>query len=89
MRYLVIIRRTTTGYSVDVPDLPGCIATGTSVEHARQMIAEAVEMHLELMSKSGESVAEPSRSLEFTVEDSSAEEFCTWVEAEVPHAVSS
>ena len=45
MRFLVMIRRTATGYSVDVPDLPGCIATGTTVEHARQMIAEAVAMH--------------------------------------------
>lgn len=87
MRYLVIIRRTSTGYSVDVPDLPGCIATGVSIEHARQMIAEAIEMHLELMSSSGEAVPAPSRSVEFVVEDSSAEELCTWVEVDAPQAL--
>jgi len=84
MRYLVIIRRTNTGYSVDVPDLPGCIATGTSVEHARQMIAEAIEMHLELMQQSGESFPSPSTTYEFAVDENSAEELCTWVEVEAP-----
>ncbi|MEM6313473.1 MAG: type II toxin-antitoxin system HicB family antitoxin, partial [Planctomycetota bacterium] len=48
MRYLVVIRRTGTGYSVDAPDLPGCVATGTTVEHARQQMAEAIEMHIDL-----------------------------------------
>jgi predicted RNase H-like HicB family nuclease len=80
MRYLVIIRRTSTGYSVDVPDLPGCVATGTTVEHARQMIADAIEMHLELMRKSGESVPNPTTSYEFAVDQDAAEELCTWVE---------
>jgi predicted RNase H-like HicB family nuclease len=82
MRYLVIIRRTGTGYSVDVPDLPGCVATGTSVEHARQMIAEAIEMHLDLMHQSGEIVPQPSSTYEFAVDSNSVEELCTWVEVE-------
>ena len=82
MRYLVMIRRTGTGYSVDVPDLPGCVATGTTVEHARQMIAEAIEMHLDLMQKSGEPVPRPSSTYEFEVDDQSAEELCTWVEVD-------
>lgn len=80
MRYLVIIRRTNTGYSVDVPDLPGCVATGTTVEHARQMIAEAIEMHLELMQQSGEAIPAPTTSYEFAVDQDAAEELCTWVE---------
>lgn len=82
MRYLVVIRRTSTGYSVDVPDLPGCVATGTTVEHARQMIAEAIEMHLDLMHQSGEAVPSPSSTYEFAVDGDSAEELCTWVEVE-------
>ena len=89
MRYVVIIRRTGTGYSVDVPDLPGCVATGTTVEHARQMISEAIEMHLDLMRQSGETAPTPSSTVEFSVADDSAEELCTWVEVEVPQSVSS
>jgi predicted RNase H-like HicB family nuclease len=89
MRYLVFIRRTRTGYSVDVPDLPGCVATGSTVEHARQMIVQAIEMHLELMQQHGESISPPSTAMSFVVDDSSAEEFCTWVEVESPAAVTS
>ena len=88
MRYLVIIRRTATGYSVDVPDLPGCIATGTTVEHARQMIQQAIEMHLELLRQSGEPIPQPTPSIEFAVDEASGEEFCTWVEIETQQAVS-
>lgn len=88
MRYLVMIRRTTTGYSVDVPDLPGCVATATSVEHARQMIAEAIEMHLELMRESGELIPAPTSAISFTVDESAAEELCTWVEVETGETVS-
>ena len=87
MRFLVMIRRTATGYSVDVPDLPGCVATGTTVEHARQMIAEAVTMHLELMQQSGEQLPSPSKQIEFSVDDDSGEELCTWVEVESASAV--
>ena len=89
MRYLVMIRRTSTGYSVDVPDLPGCVATGTNVEHARQMIAEAIEMHLDLMRQSGESISPPSHTIEFAVDDDGAEELCTWVEVESREIVAS
>ena len=84
MRYLVMIRRTLTGYSVDVPDLPGCIATGTTVEHARQMIAEAIEMHLELMAQSGEQNPSPSTAIQFSIDEAAGEELCTWVDVEVP-----
>jgi len=80
MRYVVIIRRTGTGYSVDVPDLPGCVATGTTIEHARQMIAEAIEMYIDMMQQSGESIPIPNETYEFAVDDEASEELCTWVE---------
>ena len=88
MRYVVMIRRTATGYSVDVPDLPGCVATGTTVEHARQQIAEAIEMHLELMEQSGEAVPAPTSAVQFSVDDDSSEELCTWVEVEERQTIS-
>jgi predicted RNase H-like HicB family nuclease len=82
MRYIVMIRRTSTGYSADIPDLPGCVATGMTVEHTRQQIAEALEGHLEVMRDSGETVPSPSTRLEFAVDDDTDEEFCTWVDVE-------
>lgn len=79
-----MIRRTLTGYSVDVPDLPGCVATGTTVEHARQMIAQAIEMHLELMVQSGHAIPTPSTAIQFSIDDAAGEELCTWVDVDVP-----
>ena len=88
MRYIVMIRRTRTGYSADVPDLPGCIATGLTVEHTRQQMAEAIEGHLEVMRESGETIPSPTPRLEFAVDEDMDEEFCTWVDAELSEPVS-
>ena len=89
MRYLLMIRRTATGYSLDVPDVPGCVTTGLTVEHARQQIAEALESHFELMRESGESIPVPTRRADFSPEESAGEEYCTWVEVPVPEPASS
>lgn len=80
MRYIVLIRRTATGYSADVPDLPGCVATGLTVEHARQQIAEAIEGHLDVMRESGEEAPAAKPRLEFVIDEDMGEEYCTWVD---------
>ena len=41
-KYLIILEETGTGYSVYVPDLPGCIATGRTREIAEENIYEAI-----------------------------------------------
>jgi len=89
LRYLVMIRRTPTGYSVDVPDLPGCIAVAKTVKTARRLIGEAIALHLEMMQQSGERIPAPRQSIEFAVDASSEEELCTWVEVDAPEPVSS
>ena len=88
MRYIVMIRRTGTGYSADVPDLPGCVATGMTVEHTRQQIAEAVEGHLEVMRDSGQAVPAATPQHAFTIDEDAGEEFCTWVEVEAAEPAS-
>ena len=35
------------GYSVYVPDLPGCISQGDNFEEAKKNIAEAIQLYLE------------------------------------------
>jgi predicted RNase H-like HicB family nuclease len=80
LRYLVMIRGTATGYSVDVPDVPGCVAVARTVKGARRLIADALTLHLELMQESGETIPIPRKRIEFEVDESSTEEFCTWVE---------
>lgn len=46
-KYLVIFEKTKTGFSVYVPDLPGCIATGPTKSEAEKNIFEAIEFHLQ------------------------------------------
>ena len=47
MRYAIVIERAETGFSAYVPDLPGCIATGATVEETEANIREAIALHLE------------------------------------------
>jgi predicted RNase H-like HicB family nuclease len=47
MRYAVVIENAGRNYSAYVPDLPGCVATGATVEETERSIREAIEFHLE------------------------------------------
>ena len=64
MRYAIVIERGSKNFSAYVPNLPGCIATGKSLDETRQMIAEAIEFHLEGIRFRGEPVPEPSSACE-------------------------
>lgn len=43
-----------------VPDLPGCIAAGRSLNETQRLMAEAVELHLDAMREDGEDIPEPT-----------------------------
>jgi predicted RNase H-like HicB family nuclease len=83
MRFLINIYRYGGNFSAMVPDLPGCVAAGDTVEETRDLIAEAIRLHLELMQESGERIPAPRQSMKFAITNSSKEEFCTWVDVKV------
>ena len=87
MKFLVMIRRTESGYSADVPDLPGCVAAAKTLKAARKLIAKAIELHLDLIIQSGQKMPTPKQRLEFVIDPNEREEFCTWVEVNVPQPV--
>jgi predicted RNase H-like HicB family nuclease len=58
--YLVIYEKTATGYSAYVPDLPGCISTGPTLEDTRRNMQEAVEGHLSVMREFGDPIPQPT-----------------------------
>jgi predicted RNase H-like HicB family nuclease len=60
MRYLVIIERAASNYGAYSPDLPGCVATGETIEEVEQNMRDAIEFHLEGMRLHGEPIPEPS-----------------------------
>jgi len=41
MRYAIVIEKAGNNYSAYVPDLPGCVATGATVEEAEAQIPSA------------------------------------------------
>ena len=50
------------GYSAYLPELPGCVAAGETFDETKKLIAEAVELHLELMEEEGLAIPERLRS---------------------------
>ena len=65
MRYAVVIENAGPNYSAYVPDLPGCIATGATVEETERSIREAIEFHLEGMRKDGTTIPPASSRVEY------------------------
>jgi predicted RNase H-like HicB family nuclease len=59
VRYAVLFEKTATGYSAHVPDLPGCVAAGATLDETTDLIREAVRMHLAGMAEDGEQIPEP------------------------------
>jgi len=55
-RFLIIIEKGDQNYGAYVPDLPGCIATGKTVEEVKANMREAIKMHLEGMIEDQESI---------------------------------
>ena len=64
MEYLVIIEKGREGYGAYVPDLPGCVAAGESIDEVRQLIREAIPLHVGLMRERGEPIPAPTSSAE-------------------------
>ncbi len=65
MRYAVVIEKAEGNYSAYVPDLPGCVATGTTVEEVEREIREAIAFHLDGLREDGAQIPEPMSLCEY------------------------
>jgi predicted RNase H-like HicB family nuclease len=65
MRYAIVIERGESNWSAYVPDLPGCVATGDTLEEAEREIREAIEFHVEGMREDGSPVPEPTTQVTY------------------------
>ena len=65
MRYAIVIEKAESNYSAYVPDLPGCVATGATVEEAEAQIREAIEFHLDGMREDGIAIPQPASRVEY------------------------
>ncbi|MGH6735498.1 MAG: type II toxin-antitoxin system HicB family antitoxin [Methyloceanibacter sp.] len=53
MRYAIVIEKGNGNYSAYVPDLPGCVATGETVEAVEEEIGAAIRFHTEGLKTDG------------------------------------
>lgn len=65
MQYVVIFEEGDNSYGAYVPDLPGCVAIGETMDEVRRLIAEAIEFHIESLREDGCVVPPPSSTVEF------------------------
>ena len=65
MRYAIVLEKTSTNYSAYVPDLPGCIATGLTVEETENEIKAAITFHIEGLIEDGLEIPKPVSIVEY------------------------
>lgn len=53
MRYAIVIERAENNLSAYAPDLPGCVATGTTIEEVEAEMREAIAFHLDGLREDG------------------------------------
>ena len=65
MRYAIVIEKGPTSYGAFVPDLPGCVAVTKTAIEVKQLIAEAVSLHLEGLREDGLPGPQPESECEY------------------------
>jgi predicted RNase H-like HicB family nuclease len=65
MGYVVVYEKSTNGCGAYAPDLPGLGVVGQTVEETKQLIREAIELHLDAMRLHGEPIPVPSTETEY------------------------
>lgn len=59
MKFLIVLEKTSTGYSAYSPDLPGCVSAGDTAEDTEANMREAIEFHIEGLRDEGLSIPVP------------------------------
>ena len=65
MRYAVVIEKAGNNYSAYVPDLPGCIAVGDTIEETEAEIRSAIEFHIDGLKEDGLPIPAPQSRAEY------------------------
>lgn len=65
MRYAIVIEKADHNYSAYVPDLPGCVATGSTIAEAEAEIREAIRFHIDGLKEDGLPVPLPVAVAEY------------------------
>ena len=64
-RYGIVIEKAVGNFSAYVPDLPGCVSTGRTIEELRHNMQEAIELHIEGLRRDGDPIPPPTTLCEY------------------------
>jgi predicted RNase H-like HicB family nuclease len=65
MRYAIVIEKAEDNYSAYVPDLPGCVAAGPTIEAVEKDIRDAIRFHIDGLKADGLPVPAPTSIAEY------------------------
>ena len=67
MKYASVIEKVpNSNFCAFVPDLPGCVSTGDTIEEVEKNINEAIRFHLDGMRKDGLAIPEPTAQVGYS-----------------------
>lgn len=58
-KYQIIIENAGSNYSAYAPDIPGCVATGKTIDEVKLNMAEAIEFHFQGLQEDGLPIPRP------------------------------
>ena len=64
-RFLIVVEKAESNFSAYSPDLPGCVATGSTPEETRTRMQAAIAMHVEGLREDRLPVPEPSATADY------------------------
>jgi len=65
MRYAIVIEGESGHYSAYVPDLPGCVSAGETIDDVTHELAEAIQLHIDGMKEDGLTIPEPTTQVDY------------------------
>ncbi len=65
MQYLMVIEKGENNFSAYFPDLPGCVATGETIEEVKANLTGALIMHLQGLAEDNEPLPPPMAIAEY------------------------
>ena len=60
-------------YGVSFPDFPGCITAGKTIDEAKDLVKQALDLHVEGMNEDGDELPVPSKLEKILADDDYAE----------------
>lgn len=65
MRFAVVFEKTATGWSAYAPDLAGLGVAGATLEETRQLLREAIELHIDDLRATGQPIPAPASQTDY------------------------